>query len=65
MEWVLLNGSENNSIVNDYSVRSAPSFFLIAPDGILLLSPSPSVSEGFETVFVRAFRNYENKRKYK
>jgi len=65
MEWVLLNGSDNNSIVNDYSVRSAPSFFLIAPDGILLLSPSPSVSEGFETVFVRAFRNYENKRKYK
>jgi peroxiredoxin len=63
LRWTVLNGAIDKSVAESYSVKSTPSFYLIAPNGTFLLSPAPPVSRGFETEFVRAFRNHENLKK--
>jgi cytochrome oxidase Cu insertion factor (SCO1/SenC/PrrC family) len=63
--WKLLDGSKDKDIADSYSVKSTPSFYLISPEGTLLLSPAPSVSKGFDAAFVNVFRRHENKRKRK
>lgn len=60
--WVLLNGTADKNVADNYSVKSTPAFYLIAPDGTFLLSPAPSVSKGFDAAFIRIFRNYENRK---
>jgi peroxiredoxin len=61
--WELLNGSKQKQLVINYNASITPAFYLIAPDGTLLLSPAPSPTHGFEPFFLKEFRNYHFKHK--
>jgi hypothetical protein len=36
-------------VLKEYDIRAFPTYFLIGPDGKLILSPAPSPSEDFES----------------
>jgi peroxiredoxin len=61
--WPLLDASRDQKLADVYRVKDVPTYYLIGPDGKLLLSPAPAVSRGFQAAFVRVFRNTENQRK--
>lgn len=54
--WHVTRNMEKGFLYKDYNVRAIPLFFLIAPDGTLLLSPAPAPSEGFEQNLVSYMR---------
>jgi len=54
--WELLNGSNQKQLITSYNASVAPAFYLIAPDGTLLLSPASSPSYGFEPQFLKVLR---------
>jgi peroxiredoxin len=56
--WELLNGSGNKSLIENYKAEVVPAFYLIAPDGTLILSPAPPPTHEFETLFLKIFRDY-------
>ena len=59
--WELLNGSKQTHLSEDYNAGVVPAFYLLDPNGNLILSPSPSPSHGFEPVFIKIFRDYNFK----
>ncbi len=46
-EWKFLHYANQPDILEKYDIRGFPTYFLISPEGKLLLSPAPSPSEGF------------------
>jgi peroxiredoxin len=47
--WKFLLYDRQPDVLKDYDIRAFPTYFLIGPDGKLILSPAPSPSEDFET----------------
>lgn len=47
--WKFLLYDRQPDVIKDYDIRAFPTYFLIGPDGKLILSPAPSPSEDFET----------------
>ena len=56
--WELLDGSKQKQLIMDYNAAVSPSFYLIAPDRKLILSPALAPSHGFEPMFIKLFRDY-------
>lgn len=52
-EFLHYGGSQE--IVNDYNVKSYPSYFLIGPELDVILKPAPSPFENFETLFLNIY----------
>lgn len=46
-DWTFLHYGNQNELIKEYDIRAFPTYFLIGPDGKLLLSPSPGPNEGF------------------
>ncbi len=59
--WELLNGSGNKKLIQNYKAEIVPAFYLISPDGTLLLSPAPPPTHEFEALFLKLFRDYRFK----
>ena len=51
--WTFLHFSNQPEILEGYDIRTYPSYFLIGPDGKMILSPAPSPAENFESTFLR------------
>jgi len=49
--WTFLHFSNQPEVIDDYDIRTYPSYFLINPEGKLILSPAPSPAENFEATF--------------
>ena len=49
--WTFLHFSNQPGVIDDYDVQTYPSYFLIGPEGKLILSPAPSPAENFEATF--------------
>ncbi len=47
--WKFLYYGNNVSILKDYDIRAFPTYFLIGPDGKLIMSPAPGPDENFES----------------
>jgi peroxiredoxin len=47
--WTFLLYSNQPDILKDYDIRGFPVYYLIGPDGKLVLSPAPGPSENFES----------------
>jgi peroxiredoxin len=47
-DWMFLLYDRQPDVLKDYDIRAYPTYFLIGPDGKLILSPAPSPSEDFE-----------------
>jgi peroxiredoxin len=54
--WTFLHYSSHPEIINEYEVKSFPSYHLIGPDGKLISSPAPSPMEGFEQYLYKTMR---------
>ncbi|MBI4645180.1 MAG: TlpA family protein disulfide reductase, partial [Bacteroidia bacterium] len=50
-KWLFLNYSNQPEILKQYKVAAYPTYYLIGPDGNLVLSPAPAPSENFENRF--------------
>ncbi len=57
--WTFLHFSNQPEVVDGYDIRAYPSYFLIGPEGKLILSPAPSPTENFESTFLRIYSNQE------
>ena len=55
--WTFLHFSNQPEVVEGYDIRAYPSYFLIGPEGKLILSPAPSPAENFEQTFLRIYSN--------
>ena len=53
--WTFLHFSNQPEVLEDYDIRSYPSYFLIGPEGKLILSPAPSPIENFESTFQKIY----------
>jgi peroxiredoxin len=51
--WTFLHFSAQPEVIDHYDIRSYPAYFLIGPDGEMILSPAPSPAENFENTFLR------------
>ena len=56
-EWVFLHHGLQPRIRTDYDIKAFPAYFLIGPDGKLILSPAPSPAENFEQLFFQVMRS--------
>jgi len=59
----LLNGSRQKQLIVNYNASFTPVFYLIGPEGTLLLSQAPSPSHGFEAAFLKLLWDYNFKHK--
>jgi peroxiredoxin len=48
-DWKFLLFDQQPEVLKEYDIRAYPTYFLIGPDGRLILSPAPAPSEDFET----------------
>jgi len=55
--WVFVSYKNQPDVIKNYDIRAFPTYYFLAPDGKLLLSPAPSPSENFETVWFEYMRN--------
>lgn len=60
--WDLLNGSGKKQLIENYKAEVVPVFYLLDPDGNLILSPAPPPSHEFEPIFIKLFRESKFKR---
>jgi peroxiredoxin len=47
-DWEFLLYDHQPDVLKEYDIRAYPTYFLIGPDGKLILSPAPSPAEDFE-----------------
>ncbi|MDD2635174.1 MAG: TlpA disulfide reductase family protein [Bacteroidales bacterium] len=47
-DWDYLFTEINSDVINTYKVSTYPTYYLISPDGTLLMSPAPSPTDNFE-----------------
>ncbi|PWE01176.1 TlpA family protein disulfide reductase [Marinilabilia rubra] len=58
LNWEFLFFGMKANIIKDYNVRAVPLYYLINPDGQLVLSPAPSPNENFHDRFIEKYRDY-------
>jgi len=56
-EWIFLHYALQPSIRADYDIKALPAYFLIGPDGKLVLSPAPPPTENFEQLFLQIMQS--------
>jgi hypothetical protein len=54
--WELTGAADREKARSDYRIKSLPTFYLIAPDQKLLLSPALSPTHNFEALFLKIYR---------
>jgi peroxiredoxin len=55
--WTFLHFGDQISILKEYDVRAFPTYFVIGPDGKLLLSPAPGPGENIESYLFQLMRS--------
>ncbi len=63
-EWDFLHFGMNAYIIDAYNVKAVPLYYLINPEGRIVLSPAPTPDENFHDNFVdqyRKFRRYQQR----
>lgn len=55
--WTFLHYDGQPGILKDYDIRAFPTYFLVGPDGKLILSPAPSPVENFEQILFEILRS--------
>ncbi len=60
--WNFLYFGDNGNVIFDYDVKALPGYFLIDPEGKILLSPAPAPEENFGTLFYEAVKEYRYKK---
>lgn len=61
LDWDFLNVHSQESMLTDYKIKALPTYFLIDPEGKLILSPAPGPEENFLGTFQEQAKAYRNK----
>ncbi|MBO7572895.1 MAG: TlpA family protein disulfide reductase [Bacteroidales bacterium] len=62
LNWTFLFSEINGKVISDYKVRAYPTYYLIDPQGMLLMSPAPSPAENFEKYLFKIIENQKKKK---
>jgi peroxiredoxin len=62
LKWTFLHFNQNAKVLFDYDVKAYPTYYLINPEGKLVLSPSPAPEENFMSVFSEMYNAYRYKK---
>ena len=62
LNWTFLFAEVNSKVISDYNVRAYPTYYLIDPQGMLVMSPAPSPSENFEKYLFKIIENQKKKK---
>jgi peroxiredoxin len=54
--WIFLHYGNQSTVIKDYDIRAFPTYYLIDPQGKLVISPCPSPLENFEAHFFKVLR---------
>ena len=57
LPWTFLHFGNQPTILEEYDIRAYPTYFLIGPDGKLLISPAQSPGENFEQYLFQVMRS--------
>lgn len=60
--WDFLHILSYPHILKNYNIMGVPAYYLISPDGKLVLSPAPSPEENFRDAFVKELQSYEKQK---
>ncbi|WP_010663352.1 TlpA family protein disulfide reductase [Marinilabilia salmonicolor] len=63
--WTFLHFGMNANILSKYNIKAVPQYFLINPDGKLILSPAPAPGENFHDHFIKQYRQYQHEQQRK
>ena len=55
-DWMFLHYGNQPHVLKDYDIRGFPTYFLIGPEGKLVMSPAPSPGEHFESYFFNTLK---------
>lgn len=55
--WTFLHFSNQPDVLDNFDIQTYPAYFLIGPEGEMLLSPAPSPLENFENTFRSIIQN--------
>ncbi|NPA44492.1 MAG: redoxin domain-containing protein [Chlorobi bacterium] len=58
-DWTFLKCEDNDKLLKDYNIVAYPTYFLINPEGTLLLLPTPSPAENFEGAYFKIFQEWK------
>jgi len=56
-DWTFVHFFNQPEVLDNYDVQTYPIYYLIGPDGKLIASPAPSLSEGFESYLFKVMRS--------
>ncbi|MGQ1889992.1 TlpA family protein disulfide reductase [Thermophagus sp. OGC60D27] len=62
MDWQFLYFAMQGNLINNYNVQAVPLYYLISPEGKLVMSPAPAPGENFHDAFVSEYKNYRRER---
>lgn len=60
--WTFLFAEINDKVLTDYKVKAFPTYYLIDPYGMLVMSPAPSPAENFEKYLFNIIENQKKKK---
>ncbi len=58
--WIILSYNQNGKVLYDYDIKAYPTYYLIDPEGNLVLTPAPSPEESFMEIFSETYNNYRH-----
>ncbi len=61
LNWTFLFAKANDKVLSDYKVTAFPTYYLIDPYGMLVMSPAPSPSENIEKYLFKILENRKKK----
>ncbi|PID87998.1 MAG: hypothetical protein CSB06_02735 [Bacteroidia bacterium] len=58
-QWTILQCFSKDKVLKDYKVSAYPAYFLIHPEGSLLMHPAPSPEKNFEAAYFKVYRAWK------
>ena len=57
-KWHFLYFAMQGNLINNYNVQAVPLYYLIDPNGKLVMVPAPAPGENFQDVFIEQFKKF-------
>lgn len=58
-KWTFLFYNGNNQLLKDYKIKAYPMYYMVNPEGKLVLNPAPSPTEEIEMKYIHLFQDWK------
>ncbi|TLX77541.1 TlpA family protein disulfide reductase [Labilibacter sediminis] len=62
LKWTFFHFNQNGKVLDDYNLRAYPTYYLIDPEGNIILAPAPAPEEEFVPIFSEIYNEYRYKK---